>query len=397
MRHVVLGAWCVLMVACGEPADERVAATGLNAFVEFGAQYVADDPFRRDALQRSLVNPANGYSRLRLERYNEAYWGSLPERNFAVRAVTTADFGALSDAPTMRTVGDFEPVFDRTTFTWSHEALLDLGRRAFHRYPLELTNRFAPAMRDEAAADEHGVWRHGEDVGGFVRARVGDQEMFATTCATCHVAVRDGAPIEGAANAALRNSSEWGAGTADVTADGVVNPAAIPDLRPVQHQRRLHWAATLYNSPAALAVRVETLMITSTNEKMRPPREVAVALAYYLWWLGEEVREPARGTAGEAVFAQQCGICHGVEDAVSLQTVGTDPAVGESSMRGTGEYRVPSLYAVGSRTQLLHEGKIDSLRELLDPARLSVVAGHPYGLNLSEADREALLSYLVTL
>jgi hypothetical protein len=43
--------------------------------------YVTDAEYRRSELEASLVNPNNDYSRLRLERYTEGDWGSLPEWN----------------------------------------------------------------------------------------------------------------------------------------------------------------------------------------------------------------------------------------------------------------------------------------------------------------------------
>ena len=95
---------------------------------------------RRAALVDSLVDPSNGYSRLRLGEYGlgDRGWDALPERNFAVRPTTTADIGRFVGDPFARSDGAFAPVFDRESFTWTHDALLELGRRAFHEYPLSL-------------------------------------------------------------------------------------------------------------------------------------------------------------------------------------------------------------------------------------------------------------------
>lgn len=410
MRGVVATLLLILTSACGDSVGPGSTPTG-DAFLDDGPAFLADREVRRAALEDSLANPANGYSQLRLANYGVAGgWDELPVRNFEVRAVTTEDLGRFEGAPYRATAGEYAPAFDPSEFSWTPDALRELGRRAFHEYPLELTNRFAPALKDAASARELGLWQYDGRVGGLVRARLPDgSETFATTCATCHSSPRDGVLVDGVANAAIDNSamsrrlaglpgSDWGPGAADVTPDGVNNPVAIPDLRPIAHQRRLHWAATLYNSPLALAVRVETLMITSARQGMRPPRELALAVAYYLWSLADELPTPPEQTAGAAVFERECSMCHGITenalDAVDLATVATDPAAGMSTMRGTGDYRVPSLRGVGTRTQFLHEGKVKSLAQMFDPARLAAVPGHVYGTQLSDVDREELLEFL---
>jgi hypothetical protein len=88
--------------------------------------------------------------------------------------------------------------------------------------------------------------------------------------------------------------------------------------------------------------------------------------------------------------------------------IGTDPTLGLSADRGTGTYRVPSLHGVGTRGPLFHDGTLPSLEALLDPnrqiapypARLhgpGAIPGHPFGLDLAGADRDALLDYLHAL
>jgi hypothetical protein len=71
-------------------------------------------------------------------------------------------------------------------------------------------------------------------------------------------------------------------------------------------------------------------------------------------------------------------------------------------------YRVPSLHGVGTRGPLLHDGTLPSVDAMFDPARLTdafaqklhgsgAVAGHVYGLGLSDQQRQDLISYLHAL
>lgn len=94
-------------------------------------------------------------------------------------------------------------------------------------------------------------------------------------------------------------------------------------------------------------------------------------------------------------------------------SVETDPGLALYTRRGTGYYKVPSLRGLWYRTPLFHDGSITTLEELLDPARLrddwlrtgfkpygvdrAAVPGHPFGLELDDASKAALISYLLTL
>lgn len=94
-------------------------------------------------------------------------------------------------------------------------------------------------------------------------------------------------------------------------------------------------------------------------------------------------------------------------------SVETDPGLALYTRRGTGYYKVPSLRGLWYRTPLMHDGSLTTLEELLDPARLrsdwvrtgfkpygaerAAVPGHPFGLELDRAAKEALISYLLTL
>ncbi len=241
-------------------------------------------------------------------------------------------------------------------------------------------------------------------MGGLVRVGLGDAEGFAPTCSTCHARAEDGALVLGAANVdfdygAIHEGrvvpSRWGAGRLDVTADGQDNPVTIGDLRGIRYQRRLHRAATVRNGFIPLAIRTETLMITSYDQRLRPPREVALALAYYLWQLGDEPT-PDETHPGAPLYTAQCARCHGrglpAREAVDLDHVGTDPRVGESRNRGTGQYRVPTLVGVLGRAALLNRGERISVRDLLDESTL----GHDFGRTLADGEKDQLVDYLQT-
>lgn len=336
------------LVACGEPIE-----------IGDGRRFVDDDTFRRNALEASLVDPSNGYSSVRLEKYGhvDQGWDTLPI---------------------------YDPTRIATDFDWSHEALVETGRQAFEAYPLSPANGL-------------GDGRHGE------HALVEAEGVTYKTCATCHARDDDGTRVYGAANVDLdlggALGASWGLGHVDPTPDGMHNPTGITDLRPIRYQNHLNVAASIQNSLVALAVRIETLMITSAGEQRRPPRELAFAIAYFLWSLGEPVHTPPTASAGRTLFQANCARCHHADgttaEPVALDVVMTDPAAGLSPMRGTGRYRIPSLYGVGDRRRVLHHGQVRSLSELLDPDRTE--PGHPFGQQLDAADRAELIRFLETL
>lgn len=278
----------------------------------------------------------NAYSRLRLESYAE--WRALPE-----------DWGGLSPGPL-------------------------LGRDAFFKYPLQ------PAP-----------WG-----GSF-------------TCATCHA--RDG--VAGVPNDRLDIGSalieanphaspearavalSWGPGRVDVSTRDGSEPAKIPDLRPVRFLSYLqHSGAVKQNDLTSLALRIETLIITSRDQRSRPPREMAFALARFVHSLADELPRVVPPSA----FVDHCGDCHegpGLAGGlVSVDDVGTDPLLARSKDRGTGHYRVPSLRGVSTRGALLHDASIADLATFLDPERSG---GHRYGLDAEASERAAILAFLQRL
>jgi mono/diheme cytochrome c family protein len=168
----------------------------------------------------------------------------------------------------------------------------------------------------------------------------------------------------------------------------------------VRSQRHLHRAATIENGLIALAVRIETLIITSLEESARPPRKLAFALAWCLWNLEPEPQAaaPELAARGKALSAGECATCHAPPDfsgaSVPLDVVGTDRSVAESPDRFTGSYRVRSLRGVGDRQRLFANGAVFDVREVLDPARAA--PAHAFGLGFAPDQREELLAYLST-
>jgi mono/diheme cytochrome c family protein len=339
---------CLVVAACAtEPASDT--------------RYLDDRGFRRQALVAGLVEPSNAYSQLRLARYAiDGGWDALPEWNPPV---------AIAGEPAMPLALDGD--------------LGDLGEQAFYRYPVQLW-----------PSEPLGLWSDAARGTGLVRVELATGTYTAASCATCHATVRDGALVAGLANASL--DLGWGPGRLDVSTTDGHEPVRIPDLRPVRWQTHLHADATVRQPDVtALAIRIETLLITSHAEAVRPPRVVALALATYLWTLAPDDPPPPPPPQ----FASACGGCHAGDGLtglpVPLDVVGTDPIVGRSRDRGTGMYRVPSLRGVRERALLLHDGSVDALDALLDPTR--TIPGHRFGTSLPADDRAAIVGYLMTL
>lgn len=411
LRSCALVAW-VALTSCSESAPS------------LEVRYLHDRSFRRRELEASFGVEARktSYGSLRLARYG-GRWEALPELVLPTSPVALSDLdsgGAPTASPTPLTIS-------REARAGDVAALRALGEQAFFRYPMQFTSDVDIAIRSRDAASKYGFWfdeAHG--VGGIVRARLPDGSWaFAWTCATCHASSRNGALIPGAANERLRlgelladaaaeslregaeGSSRsggevplavraWGAGRIDVSmANTGELPVQIPDLRPVRFAVSLHHAATIdVRSVVSLAIRIETLIIAASGESSRPPREVALGLAEYLWSLAPDFGPPPPPPA----FRRTCMRCHGgpgyAGRAVSARLVGTDPRITLSPDRGTGKYRTPSLRFVSTRGALMHDGSIKGLDALLDPHR---TGGHLFGTDLAEKDRREILAFLETL
>lgn len=384
---VLLGSGC-RQPAAGERTPE----------LETGRRFIDDPAFRRAALERSLAERDDSDARLRLAHYGAGHgWETLPVTNPDVAPI----IGGAMPAFHALWSGDVE---------WTQAALLELGRRAFEEWPAQRLPQAArwlppvsePQRIDPGRLDAIGVWTDERARVGLVWARYPDGTTEpALTCASCHARTGDdGRLLPGVASdfdLGALVGEPWGRGHVDVTVDGLDNPVAIPDLRATRHQRRLHYSGNLFNRLEALAVRTETLLITARANRVRPPREIAWAIAYYVWSLGEPER---LAPAPSPLFAEHCGRCHasatGAGELVSAAEVGTDDAATRSSVRGTGGYRVPSLRGVSQRTRLTHLGWPITLAELLDPGRGAALRGHEFGFELSTEQRAGLVRELET-
>jgi hypothetical protein len=185
-------------------------------------------------------------------------------------------------------------------------------------------------------------------------------------------------------------------------------------------------------------------------KKLPPPADTAdvgdrfsdeqlYALALYLYSLhppDNPSKFDAFAARGQKVFEREgCGVCHtpplytdnkltpaegftpppGAAEkyAILPLSVGTDPNLALSTRRGTGYYKVPSLRGVWYRSMFGHSGWCATLEDWFDPDRLNdnfvptgfkpygaktyAVKGHTFGLDLSDADRKALIAFLKTL
>jgi hypothetical protein len=411
-----------LLSACGAPEPTEPSSHA----------YLDDRAFRRRELIASLTTTDNEYAADRLTHYATGDgndWDALPVFNPEATPLSSNDLdpttgvtaSALARAGTPFVLPDASAIDDL--------GLVRLGGLAFFGYPVEPLPLPATLLTP-ARANELGLWQSAEHgVGGLVLVRADDGSVHPfMTCATCHAAPdADGNVAPGLPNGALdvgamlgggASASDpaaapflaWGPGRVDVmTSDGSL-PVRIPDLRPTRFLTHLHADATVIQRDlAALAIRIETLLVGTAADVSRPPRLVTLALASYVTSLAATL--PA-APSEPAVFRDECARCHdgpGLTGAPRpLDVVGTDSAVGLSVERGTGFYRVPSLRGVSTRGPLLHDGTIATLADLFDASRLDdgytnarhrpgPVLGHEFGLDLAASDHDALLGYLQAL
>jgi len=452
VRRFAVVVWAL---GCGEPVAPEAAASsptpaiGATAdpdpdpepwsdtwILREGERFLDDTAYRRAALERSLVNPQNLYSRQRLASYGlgDRRWDRLPQWNPRALPVT-ADLAAqlerdeVPGAPTERLWDGIEP----TTM----EGWVALGRKVFFGYPMRAEVYMEWGLTKPAVADTVGVERDADgNIPGLVVFVDVDREVrVGITCAICHTTVEQGHVVEGSARRSFdygrlrleyfadtgawvdpglaKRMATWGPGRADVTEDDDEDPVTIPDLWSLRHQRWLTQAGTIrHESPLALAIRQETQLTDSNHSMVRPPRALAWALAMYVYSLEPAERSVANTPRGEAVFEKHCGSCHSNKGyggrVIAASRIGTDPALATGRGRGTGTYRVPALVRVADGAPYLHDGSVGSLTELLSGARIQPdysagrlgpgpIPGHTVGTDLSQEDTASLLEFLRTI
>jgi hypothetical protein len=401
--------------------------------------YLEDTSFRRAEMLASMTNPSDGYAELREAHYatlDANDWDNLPEWNPATLPFLSADLGA--DGSAMAVTPGAKPLeLSLSPTSEDDPALIELGRLAFRSYPVQQASYLGVAVASPQAPARYGLWVDDtRGVGGLVRTQMADGSVaLSLTCSSCHASRLGGELTDGVPNASLNLGdamldsatgsiepavasaiAAWGPGRLDVTTEAGTEPARIPDLRPVAWLGYLQQDATVRQLDlTSLAIRIETLIITSQDELVRPPRLVALALAAYVKSLSGQLPPAEDETAtskGAEIFMSQCTGCHVPPSLtgtpVPLAVIGTDPTLGLSLERGTGTYRVPSLHGVGTRGPLLHDGTVPSVAAMFDPARptpaytsrlhgAGAVPGHAFGLDLKDADRAALTAYVSQL
>lgn len=380
-------------------------------------RYLEDRAFRRKVLEASLANPKNTYSQQRLGAYalERGGWDSLPEWSPGTARVGRGE--KVPDAP----------FWDGKRPT-TQEGWEALGRRVFFDYPLRPEPLAEFALTHESLAAASGVQRDAEGIYPGLTAfmDIDGRQRVGITCALCHSTVIDGVTVPGFARRTFdygklrlayhaetksavdpelaRRMAYWGPGRADVTEDVDEDPVAIPDLWGLKEQTELTQAGTIKQvSPAALAIRQETQLLHSNHERVRPPRELAWALAMYLYSLKPppEALPRVDVSRGAALFDRACSDCHSNAayggPVVDAERVGTDLALANGTARGTGTYRPPSLIRVSKAAPYLHHGAVPTLEGLFDAERLKTVPGHDYGTDWPAEDRAALIDFLRTL
>ena len=446
MRFALVG--LVLSLGCGGPSpalapdplerSEPTPRPWSDAWIlAEGQRYLDDVVFRRAALEHSMTDGSNVYSATRLSAYGRGTrgWDALPVWSPRVHPVDAAVAAGLQSGARLELPTGAAPMWDGVRPT-TFQGWASLGREVFFSYPLRPEPQAAHAVANPRVAERVGFepsaqgWWPGvvafEDIDG--RAKIG------ITCALCHVSIEDGQAVVGRARRDFdygqmrlawhedtgapvpeilaERMAKWGPGRADITADDDEDPVAIVDLWGIRELRHLTQAATVtHDHPAALAIRQETQILHANRERTRPPRELAWALAVYLYSLEPPPARHADSAAsrrGASLFDADCSGCHsqpsGAGSPVAAARVGTDKNLAQGTARGTDLYRPAPLIRVGDAAPYLHDGTVGTLEELLGRERLrdayvgprgvGAVKGHAYGVDLPDASRDDLIAYL---
>jgi len=391
--------------------------------------YISSLRYRRGILERDLEYGDNTYGERRWENYGvrRSDWERLPERDLATLPLTPAAYAAavqgnleFDEATASSLVPDRVPATDAQ---W-----LALGERVFFEYPLRADPMWTAVVGIPGALEQVGAIQHPD--GSFVGLRVlqvGSEVAIGQTCASCHagdglgevsgslsnrwldvgqVSLLAGTvePLLELDTTSREHLADLGPGRNDVLGDGEFNPYAFADFGGIADIPRLQHNGNWQNrSIATLAVRCETLFLTSSGQRTRIPRVLSWALARYLRSLPPPppVDEPSESSSrGESIFEGRCARCHTPplytsDRVVPLDEIGTDPSAALSPSRTSPGYRIPSLRGVGWTAPYLHHGVFADLEEMFDPEREE--PGHEFGLDLDEAERADLLAFLRTL
>ncbi len=421
------GAVLLVLAACGpslpEPPDELPDSVEL---------YLSDIDYRRGILERDLLSTDNLYAQRRLQNYGLAtgYWESLAERDRPSRPLLSEDVERLVAGLDLELRADEMTSLNPAQLPADEDQWRDLGRRVMEEYPLRADPTYETlvtlpgALAGVGFIERDGIWsglRVFEDEAG--NARIGP------SCSQCHFSEAEGGefsatlankdmdigsafllalgrdpevPLPEDEDTPIGELHQLGPGRVDLLLDGVFNPYAIPDMGGIADQPYLQQNANWHHRGAVtLAIRCETLFITAGGEHFRIPRALSWAVSSYLRGLAPPtplVEADEQSAAGALLFTELgCESCHTPpsytsEVLVSLDTVGTDPAAGSSTVRATGYYRIPSLRGVARTAPYLHHGAVESLEELFDPDREE--PGHPWGRDLDPDSREQLIAFL---
>lgn len=419
----------LLLAACPTDLEDPLIGGAEDPFA-----YIADIDYRRAVLERDLLETDNFYAQRRLSLYamEGTGWDRLPMRDPLSRSLTDEDRALLAageplpfdEAEATRLMPDVLP--DDPT-EWA-----ELGRLVIDEYPLRVDSTYATLAAIPGALEETGFIQAAD--GAWIGLRVFQDDDGAVrvgpTCGQCHCTTEINgvpSPVLGNKNMdvgraellgrgldpdaepppdlppALRGLYDLEPGQADVLGDGEFNPFAIPDLGGLLRMPYIQSNANWYHrETATLAIRCETLFITSNMDRSQIPRELSWAIA--AWIRSQQFPPPLdpvpapEAAAGEQLFFDAgCDGCHPPPDytsdrLVSIEEVGTDTAAPASPVRWTGYVRIPSLKGVGLTGPWLHHGAIETLDELFDPTREE--PGHEWGMELSEDERAALVAFL---
>jgi hypothetical protein len=240
----------------------------------------------------------------------------------------------------------------------------------------------------------------------------------------------------------------------------VFDPVQVPDLIGVQNRRYLDRSGLQTHQSIVDLMRYGALNqggddlasfggfvpAGSDNKELPPPHSQTrysddhlYALARYLYSLTPPVNptKPSSLTEqGKGIFEREgCAACHipplytnnqllavrGFEIPsrhrtsynIAVAAIDTDPVLTLETRRGTGYYKVPSLLGVWYRGPFQHGGRVQTLEDWFDPARLKddyrptgfpgrddksvAVPGHEFGLRLTGPEKQALVAFLKTL